>query len=591
MRNFPGLNRIAITALAIVASSTSALAGPGDAVADAVLGQADFASGAINAGGTPAASTLNEPRGLCIDRVSGRLFVADSFNHRVLSWPSPAAFTNGQAADIVFGQPDFTSNNSNQGSLTPTNKTLNAPKGVATDSAGRLFVADSLNIRILRFDPPFSNNMTASAVFGQAGSFTTSNQASIASPTADNLGNPDAIALDASDRLYCADRFLSRVTIYSTPLTSSSANLVLGQTNLTTAGANLNQTGLDHCSGVAIDSAGNVYVGDEFNNRVMLFPSPTSNGPAATRVFGQPDFTSNTANNGGISASTIKYSGSSAAVAVDPTTRVLYVSDALNNRVLEYADPTNSSAATRVFGQPDFATATANTGGRGAGTLQDPAGVAVDSAGNVYVSDRLNHRVLRYDAAKADLSVVASAAPSTTTVGGKVTVTVTVSNTGPDAATNVELTDVLTGGFSLDSATASQGACSGNGPAVCSLGSLASGASATVTLVLSAALEGTASVTASVKGAQADANAGNDSATATVLVSAASNTNGNSTGDDNANGDGDGNSNGDDDSNGNGDANGDDLPLPQACGLCGPGAGLAGIALLPLLLTKRRRRR
>ena len=289
---------VSAVSLAVAGFVPTAHAGPGDTTADAVLGQADFASGTINAGGGPTASSLNEPRGLVIDRVSGRLFVPDSFNHRVLSWPSAEAFTNGQAADIVIGQPNFTSNAINQGGVTPAANTLSAPKSVATDSAGRLYVADSLNIRILRYDPPFATNMPAVAVFGQAGSFTTATQASILAPTAGNLGNPDGIAIDASDRLYCADRFLSRVTIYSTPLTSQNADIVIGQPNLTTAGANLTQTGLDHCSGVALDAAGNLYVGDEFNNRVTLYLAPLTNGKAATRVFGQPNFTSNTANNG-----------------------------------------------------------------------------------------------------------------------------------------------------------------------------------------------------------------------------------------------------------------------------------------------------
>ena len=210
-----------VVAISLVTTGLPAAlrAAPGDTTADAVLGQADFASGTVNAGGGPTASSLNKPRGLIIDRTSGRLFVADSLNHRVLSWPSAAAFTNRQAADIVLGQPDFTSNSINQGGATPAANTLNAPKSVATDSAGRLYVADSLNVRILRYDPPFTTNLPAVAVFGQAGSFTTANQASILSPTADNLGNPDGIAIDGGDRLYCADRFLSRVTIYSSSST------------------------------------------------------------------------------------------------------------------------------------------------------------------------------------------------------------------------------------------------------------------------------------------------------------------------------------------------------------------------------------
>src|SRR5262245_19705692 len=125
--------------LATVGLPPALYVAPGDTTADAVLGQADFASGTANRGGGPTAGSLNEPRGLAIDRVSGRLFVADSMNHRVLSWLNAAAFTNAQAADLVLGQPDFTSNSSNQGGATPTARTLNTPKSVINDSAGRLY--------------------------------------------------------------------------------------------------------------------------------------------------------------------------------------------------------------------------------------------------------------------------------------------------------------------------------------------------------------------------------------------------------------------------------------------------------------------
>lgn len=621
---------LAIAISLAAAGLTPALfAASGDTTADAVLGQADFASGAANAGGGPTASSLNEPRGLAIDRTSGRLFVADSLNHRVLSWPNAAALTNGQPADLVLGQPDFTSNAINQGGANPTARTLNAPKSVATDSAGRLYVADSLNFRILRYDPPFTTNMPAVAVFGQAGSFTTANQASIVSPNADNLGNPDGIAIDGSDRLYCADRFLSRVTIYSTPLASTSADAVIGQPNLTTAGANLNQTGLDHCSGAALDTAGNLYVGDEFNNRVMLFLGPLSNGKAAARVFGQPDFTSNTANNGGISAASINYSGSSATVAVDSITGSLFVADALNNRVLEYANPQTNSVANRVFGQPNFTTATPNTGGRSAGTLQDPAGVALDSAGNLYVSDRLNHRVLRYDLARADVSVAATAAPDPVTTGDNLTFTITVSNAGPAAATNVTLANTLPAGAALVSATVSQGSCSGSGPVTCALGAIASGSNATAVVVVAPTQTGSASLTASVAASEFDPNTANNAVTVAATVNAPSgggggegggggNGGGEGGGGEGGGGGGSGGGEGgeaadsdgdgvadaidncpntpnpdqaDADTDGIGDACEGELPAPELCGACGPGVASAGMAMVPMLLVGRARSR
>ncbi|MCC6360113.1 MAG: DUF11 domain-containing protein [Phycisphaerales bacterium] len=626
------LSEFAALLAATFVSVNALYAATGETAADAVLGQADFASGAANAGGGATASSLNEPRGLAIDRVSGRLFVADSFNHRVLSWPDAAAFTTGQAADLVLGQPDFTSNAANQGGLTPTDRTLNAPKSVATDSAGRLYVADSLNIRILRYDPPFTTNMPAVAVFGQAGSFTTANQASIISPTADNLGNPDGIAIDASGRLYCADRFLSRVTIYSAPLTSTSADLVIGQPNLTTAGGNLTQTGLDHCSGVATDAAGNLWVGDEFNNRAVLFLAPLASGAAAARIIGQPDFTSSTANNGGISAATLNYSGSSATVAVDPVTGRLYIADALNNRVLEYVDPGTDSTADRVFGQANFTTATANTGGRSAGTLQDPAGVACDAKGNLYVSDRLNHRVLRYDLAQADLSVSATVAPASATIGAALTFSITVQNAGPVSASNVTLVDTLPAGATLSSVTVSQGTFSGTGPVTCTLGTLASGATATATIILTTSQAGTATLSASASASEFDPNAANNtgSVSATVSAPTGGNENANSGGNENSNTSGNGNANTGDNGNGSGDtgnanvngdaadadvdgvpdatdncpetanadqadADGDGIgdvcdPDPTVrCGLCGPGAlGVVG-AFLPLVMLRKLR--
>src|SRR5262249_6114678 len=142
-------------------------------------------------------------------------------------------------------------------------------------------------------------------------------------------------------------------------------------------GGTVTKTGLDHCSGVALDANDNLYVGDEFNNRVMLFLAPLSNTKEATRVFGQPDFTSNTPNNpavGGLSAKSINFSGSSATVAVDPVTGNMYVADALNNRVLEFVDPLNDSTADRVFGHlGDFTVGTVNNGGAAptADTLDD----------------------------------------------------------------------------------------------------------------------------------------------------------------------------------------------------------------------------
>ena len=76
----------------------------------------------------------------------------------------------------------------------------------------------------------------------------------------------------------------------------------------------------------------------------------------------------------------------------------------------------------------------------------------------------------------ADLAVVSTASPDPVIVGTDLTYDVTVTNHGPDGASSVTLTDTLPGGSALQSASASQGGCSGSAPVTCALGSLAVGA-------------------------------------------------------------------------------------------------------------------
>jgi uncharacterized protein (TIGR03382 family) len=387
--------------LTLLVATAVVHASPENTTADAVVGQLDFTSKAINQGGAVSAGTLQEPRGLWADS-SGRLWVADNANNRVLMWTDAATFANGAAAALVLGQADFSSNLPNRGNAAPAANTLSGPRSVVMDSAGRLYVADSSNFRILRFDPPFSNGMNAVQVFGQAGSFTTANQAAINAATADNLGNPDGVGIDKQDNLFCTDRFLSRVVRYNTPATTdTTADLVIGQPDFTSAGGNQNATPaantLDHCIACFIDANGNLYVADEFNNRVMLFLAPLSDNMNATRAYGQLNFTTIGANQGGISANSLN---GPVGVSIDPISGNLYVADGPNMRILEYSTPLTNSTATRVFGQGgDFTTNTVNKGGVSADSIDDVAGVSLDAAGNLYAGDRLNHRVLRHNVA------------------------------------------------------------------------------------------------------------------------------------------------------------------------------------------------
>lgn len=385
-----------------------AFGAPADTTADAVVGQTGFTGGAANQGGAVGtAATLNGNRGIFISPTDGRLWVADTSNNRVLSWSSPDAFTNGANADLVLGQADFAgilANRSNNMADPPAANTLSGPRSVCVDSAGRVYVADSDNKRILRYDPPITNGMAAVQVFGQAGSFTTATQNNGGTSNT-SLGNPDGIGVDKSDNIYLADRNLHRVMIFNTPAAGAgdvTADLVLGQPDFASStnnqgGANPAANTLAFPIAVFVDKDGNVYVSDEGNNRVLQFKPPLANNMNASKVFGQPNFTTGGTNTGGRSASSMF---GPVGAAVDPVTARLYVCDPINMRILEFNDPlTGDAVADRVFGQlGDFTTGDPNKGGISANTLNDVAGVAVDAKGNMYGSDRLNSRLLRFNA-------------------------------------------------------------------------------------------------------------------------------------------------------------------------------------------------
>jgi uncharacterized repeat protein (TIGR01451 family) len=114
-----------------------------------------------------------------------------------------------------------------------------------------------------------------------------------------------------------------------------------------------------------------------------------------------------------------------------------------------------------------------------------------------------------------DLSIAKSASPTQVTVGGTIAWTVTVTNNGATGASNVNVIDTLPGGVTLVSATPSQGSCSGTS---CSLGSLAAGASATITIVTTATAAGELLNSATVSASQAETTTTNNTATAVAAA-------------------------------------------------------------------------
>jgi uncharacterized repeat protein (TIGR01451 family) len=127
----------------------------------------------------------------------------------------------------------------------------------------------------------------------------------------------------------------------------------------------------------------------------------------------------------------------------------------------------------------------------------------------------------------ADLSITKSGSPNPVVSGNQLTYTITVTNNGPQNATGVTVTDPLPATVHFNSVSSTQGTCTRSttttpktkdGTVTCGLGALSNGASATVTIVVTATQPGMLTNTASVSGDQTDPNPANNSATATTIV-------------------------------------------------------------------------
>jgi sugar lactone lactonase YvrE len=375
--------------------------------ATVVLGQSDFVHNAPN---TIDPSAFSNPFSVAIDASAApnHLYVADTNNSRVLGYLNAASFLNGQDADLVIGQPDFFAGNCNNGGLNASS--LCNPVGLLADGAGNLYVADTNNNRVLFYPNPFVGcggvfpcvGGPATAVWGQLGSFTTGfcNNGG-PTPTADSLCRPEGVGLDSNGNVYIADFNDNRVLEYTGG--STTANLVFGQggdftTNTCNQGG-ISANSLCNPAGVKLDTANNdnLYVADESNHRVLEYDSPLSSGTTATNVYGQlGNFNTNFCNPTGVGPRTLC---SPVSVALDFAGN-LWVADSSNNRVLQYDSPPGNDIANNVFGQNgNLFSSSCNLGGLHSSTetLCSPGGVVLDPSNNLYVADSSNHRVLEYD--------------------------------------------------------------------------------------------------------------------------------------------------------------------------------------------------
>jgi uncharacterized protein (TIGR03437 family) len=364
---------------------------------------------------------LNEPLGIALDNsVSPPIvYIADTANNRVLGYQYATQLTSGAYADRIIGQPDrFT--NVPEGPGTALSTGLRSPTGLAVDSAGNLYVADSGNNRILRYAKPFSQPAEyqfPDLIIGQTSFSTATGDSGGVKPTTLLLSSNGSssffphtgMAFDSAGNLWVADTGNSRVLRYPAAVlvpnqNGPAADTALGQADLLSnvaANSRTTKIGLAFPTSVSFDSAGNMLVADGLNRVVVYAPNSGTNYPSI-RILG-------VAVPAAATASAINIGNVTSAVAAGNN---IFVADSGNNRVLVYQAvslwPPESTqfspSAFGVIGQSTFSASMANQGGlTSAFTLSSPVEVA-SSGTEVFVVDAGNNRVAVFPSNVSDIT-------------------------------------------------------------------------------------------------------------------------------------------------------------------------------------------
>lgn len=339
-------------------------------------------SGGYTGDGGPATSaTLNSPHGLAVDG-GGNLYIADTLNSVIRR---VAASTGVIATVAGNGTAGFSGNGTRA-----IHAELNDPEGVAVDASGNLYIADTQN-NIVRL-------VTASngIISAYAGNRFAGYKGDGGPATSARLNLPEGVALDSAGDLYIADTFNSviRLVNASTGIITTAAGD--GSAGYSGDGGPATAASLDHPAAVAIDGAGNLYIPDQYNFVIRLVKSGGTISTIAGNTF------SSYGGDGGSATGAQMYEPMGA-VAVDSSGNLI-ISDSGNNAVRRVAASTGIITTIAGTGIAGF---TGDGGPATSAQLNNPQGIAVDAAGNIYIADAGNNVVRRIDASTGLISTFA----------------------------------------------------------------------------------------------------------------------------------------------------------------------------------------
>lgn len=324
----------------------------------------DGSVGITGDGGPATSAKLNQPSGVFVDG-GGNVFIADQYNNKIRK----IAATNGYMSTVAgTGSAGYTGD-----SALAAFVELYLPASVYVNKHGDIYIADCYNNRIRKVDT------TTGWIYTIAGTGTSGYSGDGGAAANAKISYPTSIVGDTQGNLYFVDYGNSRIRkILPTGAITTIAGS--GTPGFSGDGGSALSAKLLAPSGVCIDNAGNVYIADEGNNRVRMVSSSgiistfAGNGTAGFSGDGGP-------------ATSASLKGPQS-VWADATGNI-YVADMNNHRIRKI----NTLGIITTVAGNGTAGYSGEWGTPTNAELNTPAGVFVNSAGNIFMADKANNRV------------------------------------------------------------------------------------------------------------------------------------------------------------------------------------------------------
>jgi sugar lactone lactonase YvrE len=323
---------------------------------------AGLAASSGSADGTGSAARFQDPEGVAVDS-AGNVYVADTYNHTIRQVTPGGVVTTLAGLAASSGSADGTGSAAR----------FDWPLGVAVDSAGTVFVADTCNYTIRQVTPG-GVVTTLAGLAGSSGS--TDGTGSAARFGGALYSGPGGVAVDSAGTVFVADTCnytIRQVTPGGVVTTLAGLAGSWGSGDGTGSAARF-----EWPHGVAVDSAGNVYVADTLNSTIRR----VTPGGVVTTLAGLAGSEGSGDGTGCAARFSLPYG-----LAVDSAANV-YVADTYNCTIRKV---TPGGVVTTLAGLAGSSGSADGTGS--AARFCYPDGVAVDGAANVYVADCLNHTI------------------------------------------------------------------------------------------------------------------------------------------------------------------------------------------------------